>query len=57
MQELLTKAAVTTNMLQKDNTEHFLGENGDNTEHSLGDNGDSPSLGPSVWKDDRITRY
>ena len=37
MRESLTKAAVTTNVLQKDNTEH-----------SLGENGDSPSLGPTL---------
>ena len=37
MRESLTKAAVTTHVLQKDNTEHLLGENGD-----------SPSLGPTL---------
>ena len=37
MWESLTKAAVTTNVLQKDNTEHFLGENRD-----------SPSLDPTL---------
>ena len=37
MRESLTKAAVTTNVLQKDNTEY-----------SLAENGDSPSLGPTL---------
>ena len=37
MQKSLTKAPVTTHVLQKDNTEHPLGENGDN-----------PSLGPTL---------
>ena len=37
MREILTKAAVTTHVFQKDNTEHPLGENGD-----------SPSLGPTL---------